>query len=129
MAMPWSSEVPNLTEVLMNFLEEVARFPEWVVVAGLTGSLATEGKIAATAAMLSVVVEIAELRQNSTADSRIAAARSSDETGLTLRMQCSLVPSLAEFLACSSLFLGTLRCCGPSHDTVNRSEDLLGCGS
>jgi hypothetical protein len=129
MAMPWSSEVPNLTEVLTNFLEAVARFLEWVVVAGLTGSLATEGKIAATAAMLTVVVEIAELRQNSTVDSRIAVARSSDETGLAMRMQCSLVPSLAEFLPCSSLFLGTLRCCGLSHDTGNRSEDLLGCGS
>jgi hypothetical protein len=113
----------------MNFLEAVARFPEWVVGAGLTGSLATEGKIVVTAAMLTVVVEIAEQRQNSTVDSRIAAARSSDETGLALRMQCSLVPSLAEFLPCSSLFLGTLRCCGPSHDTSNRSEDLLGCGS
>jgi hypothetical protein len=46
-----------------------------------------------------------------------------------LRMLCSLVPSLAEFLPCSSLFLGTIRCCGPSHDTDNRSEDILGCGS
>jgi hypothetical protein len=46
-----------------------------------------------------------------------------------LRMRCSLVPSLAGFLPCSSLFLDTLRCCGPSHDTGNRSEDLLGCGS
>jgi hypothetical protein len=62
MAMPWSSEVLNLTEALTNFLEAVARFPEWVVVAGLTVSLATEGKIAAMAAMLTVVVEIAELR-------------------------------------------------------------------
>jgi uncharacterized MAPEG superfamily protein len=58
-----------LTEALRNFLEAVVRFPEWVVVAGLTGSLATEGKIAATAAMLTVVVEIVEPRQNSTVDS------------------------------------------------------------
>jgi hypothetical protein len=129
MAVPWSSEVPNLTEVLTNFLEVVARFPEWVVVAGLTGSLATGGKIAATAAMLTVVAGIAELRQNSTVDLRIAAARNPDETGLALRMRCSLAPSLAEFLPCSSLFLGTLRCCGPSRDTGNRSEDLSGCGS
>jgi hypothetical protein len=47
---------------------------------------------------------------------------------LAWRMQCSLVLFLAEFLPCS-LFLGTLRCCGLSHDTGNRSEDLLGCGS
>jgi hypothetical protein len=95
MAMPWSFKVPNLTEVLTNFLEAMARFLEWVVVAGLTGSHATEGKIVATAAMLTVVVEIAELRQNSTVDSRTPVARSSDETGLALRMQCSLVLSLA----------------------------------
>jgi hypothetical protein len=48
---------------------------------------------------------------------------------LALRMQCSLVLSLAEFLPCSSLFLGTLRCCGLFHDIGSRSEDLLGCGS
>jgi hypothetical protein len=47
---------------------------------------------------------------------------------LALRMRCSLAPSLAEFLPCSS-FLGTLRCYGPSHDTGNRSKDLLGYGS
>jgi hypothetical protein len=69
MVTPWSSEVLNLTEVLTNFLEAVARFLEWVVVAGLTRSLASEGKIVATAAILTVVVEIAELRQNSTVDS------------------------------------------------------------
>jgi hypothetical protein len=129
MAMPWSSEVPNLTEVLTNFQEVVARFPEWVVVAGLTGLLATEGKIAAAAATLTVVAGIAELGQNLTVGSQIAAARNSGETGLALRMRCSLVPSLAEFFPCSSSFLGTLRCYGPSHDTGNRSEDLLGCGS
>jgi hypothetical protein len=127
MAILWSSEVPNLTEALMNFLEVVARFPEWVVVAGLTGLLATEGKIAATAATLTVVAGIAELGQNLTVGSRIAAARNSGETGLALRIQCSLAPSLAEFLPC--LFLGTLRCYGPSHDTSNRSKDLLGYGS
>jgi hypothetical protein len=65
------------------------------VVAELTGSLASEGKIAATAAMLAVVVEIAELRQNLTVGLRTAVARSSDETGLALRMQCSLVLSFA----------------------------------
>jgi hypothetical protein len=129
MAEPWSSEVPNLTEALTNFLEVVARFPEWVVVAGLTGLPATEGKIAATAATLTVVAGIAELGQNLTVGSRIEVARNSGETGLALRMRCSLVPSLAEFLPYSSLFLGTLRCYGPSHDTGNRSKDLLGCGS
>jgi hypothetical protein len=41
---------------------------------------------------------------------------------LALRMRCSLAPSLAEFLPCSSSFLGTLRCYGPSHDTSNRSR-------
>jgi hypothetical protein len=48
---------------------------------------------------------------------------------LALRMRCSLVPFLVELLPCSSSFLGTLRCYGPSHDTGNRSKDLLGCGS
>jgi hypothetical protein len=48
---------------------------------------------------------------------------------MALRMRCSLAPSLAEFLSCSSSFLGTLRCYGPSHDTGNRSKDLLGYGS
>jgi hypothetical protein len=86
MAMLWNSEVPNLTEALTNFLEVVARFPEWVVVAGLTGLLATEGKIVATAATLTVVVGIAELGQNLTAGSRIASARNWGETGLALKM-------------------------------------------
>jgi hypothetical protein len=86
MAMLWSSEVPNLTEVLTNFLEVVAGFPEWVAVAGLPGSLVTEGKTAATAATLAVVAGIAELRQNLIVGSRIAAARNSGETGLALRM-------------------------------------------
>jgi hypothetical protein len=48
---------------------------------------------------------------------------------LALRMRCSLASSLAEFLPCSSSFLGTLRCCGPSHDTGNRSKDLSAYGS
>jgi hypothetical protein len=48
---------------------------------------------------------------------------------LASRMRCSLVPFLDKFLPCSSLFLGTLRCYGPSHDTGNRSKDLSGYGS
>jgi hypothetical protein len=48
---------------------------------------------------------------------------------LALRMQCSLALFLAEFLPYFSLFLGTLRCCGPSHDTGNRSKGLSGYGS
>lgn len=48
----------------MCFLEAVARFPEWAVVAGLTVLLAIEGKIAAMAAMLIVIVEIGELVQS-----------------------------------------------------------------
>jgi hypothetical protein len=63
----------------MSFLEAVARFPEWAVVPGSV-SLATEGRIAAMAAMLIVIVEIAELVQSLTADSRTAVARSSAET-------------------------------------------------
>jgi hypothetical protein len=129
MAMLWSYEVPNLTEALTNFLEVAVRFPEWVAVAGLPGSLAIEGKTAATAATLTVVAGIAELGQNLTVGSRIVAARNSGETGLAFRMRCSLVLSLAELLPCSSSFLGTLRCYGPSHGTGNRSKDLLGCGS
>jgi hypothetical protein len=85
MAMLWSSEVPNLTEVLTNFLEVVAGFPEWVAVAGLPGSLVIDGKTAATAATLTVVVGIAELGQNLIVGSRIASARNSGETGLALR--------------------------------------------
>jgi hypothetical protein len=41
-----------LIVALTNFLEVVARFPEWVVVVGLTGLLATEGKIAAMVATM-----------------------------------------------------------------------------
>jgi hypothetical protein len=48
---------------------------------------------------------------------------------LALRMRCSLASFLAEFLPCFSLFLGTLRCCGLSHDTSNRSKGLSGYGS
>jgi hypothetical protein len=43
--MLWSSEVLHLTEALTNFLEVVARFPESVVVAGLTGLPVTGGKL------------------------------------------------------------------------------------
>jgi hypothetical protein len=71
MAMLWNSEVPNLTEALTNYLGVAARFPEWVAVVGLAGLLATEGKIAATAATLTVVAGIAELGQNLTVGSRI----------------------------------------------------------
>jgi hypothetical protein len=51
MAMLWSSEVPNLTEALTNFLEVAAGFPEWVAVAGLPGSLVTEEKTDAMAVL------------------------------------------------------------------------------
>jgi hypothetical protein len=57
-----------------------------VVVAGLNGLLATEGKIAAMAATLTVVAGIAELGQNLTVSSRIAAAKNSGEIGLASRM-------------------------------------------
>jgi uncharacterized MAPEG superfamily protein len=53
-----------LTEALTNFLEVVARFPESVVVAGLTGLPVTEGKIVAMVATIAVVVRIAELGLN-----------------------------------------------------------------
>jgi hypothetical protein len=125
----WSFEVPNLTEALTNFLAVAAGFPEWVAIAGLPGSLVTEEKTVATAATLTVVAGFAELGQSLTAGSRIEVARNSGETGSALRMRYSLVLSHAEFLPCSSLFLGTLRCCGPFHDTGNRNEDLSGCGS
>jgi hypothetical protein len=69
MATPWSSEVLNLTVALLNFLELVAIFPEWAAVVGLTGLLATKGKIAATAATMTVVAGIAELGQNLTVSS------------------------------------------------------------
>jgi hypothetical protein len=48
---------------------------------------------------------------------------------LASRMRCSSVPFLVGFVPCSSLSLGTLRCCGLFHDTGSRSVDLLGCGS
>jgi hypothetical protein len=129
MAVLWNSEVPNLTEASKSFLVAVARFPEWVVAVGLTVLLATEGRIAVKAATLIVIVEIAGLVQSLAADSRTAAARSSAETGLASRMRCSSTPSLAEFVPCSFLFQGILRCCGLFRDTGNRSGDLLGCGS
>jgi hypothetical protein len=71
MAMLWSSEVLNLTVALTNFLEVVAIFPESAAVVGLTGLLATEGKIVATAATMTVVAGIAELGQNLTTSSRM----------------------------------------------------------
>jgi hypothetical protein len=129
MAMLWSSDFLNLTVALKNFLEVVARFLESAAVAEFTGLLATEGKIAATAATMTVVAGIVGLEQNLPVSSQIAVAKNLGEIGLALRMRCSLAPFLAEFLPCSSLFLGTLRCYGPSHDTGNRSEDLLGYGS
>jgi hypothetical protein len=49
-------------------------------------SHATEGKIAATTATMTVVAGIAELGQNLTVSSRIAVAKNSDEIGLALRM-------------------------------------------
>jgi hypothetical protein len=61
MARLWNSGVPNLTEALTNFLAVAAVFPEWVVVAGLPGSLVTEEKTVAMAATLTVVAGIAEL--------------------------------------------------------------------
>jgi hypothetical protein len=45
---------------------------------------------------------------------------------LALRMRCSSALFLAGFFPCFSLFLGTLRCCVPSHDTDNRSMGLSG---
>jgi uncharacterized MAPEG superfamily protein len=107
--MLWSSEVLHLTEALTNFLEVVAKFLESVVVAGLTGLPATEGKIAAMAATMTVIARIAELGLNLVVSSRIAAAKNLGETGLALRMRCSLVLFLAEFLPCFSSFLGSLR--------------------
>jgi hypothetical protein len=99
MAMLWSSEVLHLTETLTNFLEVVAKFPESVVAAGLTGLPATEGKIGTMAAMMTVVARIAELGQNLVVSSRIAVAKNSGEIGLALRMRCSLALFLAEYLA------------------------------
>jgi hypothetical protein len=89
MASLWSFEVLNLTEALTNFLAVAAGFPEWVAVAGLPGSLVTEEKTVAMAAMLTVVAGIAEPGQNLTVGSRIEAARNSGETGLVLKMLCS----------------------------------------
>jgi Flp pilus assembly protein CpaB len=66
----------------------VAIFLESAAVVGLTGLLATEGKIAATAATMPVVAGIAELGQNLTTSSRIAIAKNSGEIGLALRMRC-----------------------------------------
>jgi hypothetical protein len=60
-------------------------------------------------AMMIVVVEIAALRMELAESSCIVAARSSGEIDSTLRMLCSSKLSLAEFLRCSSWFLGTLQ--------------------
>jgi hypothetical protein len=46
---------------LTNFLVVAAGLPEWVVVAGLPGSLVTEEKIVAMAATLAVVAGITGL--------------------------------------------------------------------
>jgi hypothetical protein len=54
------------------------------------------------------------------------AARSSGEIDSALRMGCLSKLSLAEFLRCSSWFLGTLQCYVLFHDTDNRSTGLLG---
>jgi xanthine dehydrogenase iron-sulfur cluster and FAD-binding subunit A len=126
MVMLWSSEVLHLTEALTNFLGVVARFPELVVVAGLTELPVTGEKTAAMVATMIVVVRTAELGLNLTKSSRIAAARNSGEIDLALKMRCSSALFLAGFLPCFSLFLGTLRCCVLSHDTNNRSMGLSG---
>jgi hypothetical protein len=56
-----SSGVSNLILVSTNCRVVVVRFLELVVVAGLIGLPATEGKIAEMVAMMIVVVEIAAL--------------------------------------------------------------------
>jgi uncharacterized MAPEG superfamily protein len=86
--MLWSSKVLHLTEALTNFLEVVAKFPESVVVAGLTGLHVTQGKTAAMVATMTVVVRIVELGLNLVVSSRIAAAKNSGEIDLALRMRC-----------------------------------------
>jgi hypothetical protein len=127
--MLWNSEVLHLTEALTNFLEVVARFPEMVVVAGLIGLPVTEEKTTAMVATMTVVVRTVELELNLIESSRIAAARNSGEIGLALRMRCSSMPFLAEFLPCFSLFQDTLQCCVLCHDTDNRSMGLSSCDS
>jgi hypothetical protein len=57
-----SSRVLNLILVLTNYRVVVVSFLKLVVVAGLIGLPATEGKIADMVAMMDVVVEIAALR-------------------------------------------------------------------
>jgi hypothetical protein len=112
--------------VLTNYQVVVARLLELVVVAGFTEFPATEGKIAEKVAMIVAVVEIATLRLNLVENSRIVAARNSGIVVSALRMQCSSKLSLAEFLRCSSWFLGTLHCYVLFHDTDNRNTGLLG---
>jgi hypothetical protein len=87
----------------------------------------TEGKIAERVAMMIVVVENAALRLDLVESSWTVAARNSGEVGSALRMRFSSKLSLAEFLRCSSWFLGTLQCCVLFHDTDNRNTGLLGC--
>jgi hypothetical protein len=127
--MLWNSEVLHLTEALTNFLEVVAGFLKSVVVAGLIELSVTEEKTAAMVATMTVVVRIVELGLNLIESLRIAVTRNSGEIGLTLRMRCSSVPFLAEFLTCFSLFQDTLQCCVLCHDTDNRSMGLSGCDS
>jgi hypothetical protein len=107
----------------------VARFPESVVVAGLTGLPVTGKRTAAMFATTTVVVGIAELGLNLVVGSRIVVAENSGEMDLALRMRCSLALFLAEFLQHFSLFRGTLRCCGAFRDTGNISKGLLRCDS
>jgi hypothetical protein len=124
-----SSGVLNLILVLTNYRVVVVRFPELAVVVESIGLPATELKIVEMVAMMIVVVETAVLRLDLVESSCIVAARSSDETELALRMQCSSTLSLAGFLPCSSWFLGILQCCALFHDIDNRSTGLLGCDS
>jgi hypothetical protein len=62
MAMLSSSGVLNLIVLLTNCRVVVVRFPELVVVAGLFGLPATEGKIAEMVTMMIVVAKIVVLR-------------------------------------------------------------------
>jgi hypothetical protein len=61
MAMPWSSEVLNLIEVLTNCRVVVVRFPELAVVAGLIGLPVTRENTIEMVAMMIVAMKTAEL--------------------------------------------------------------------
>jgi hypothetical protein len=61
-AMPLSSEVLNLIEVVTNCRVVVVTFPELAVVAGLIGLPVTGKTIAEMVAKMIVVVKIAKLR-------------------------------------------------------------------